>query len=382
MDNNKITYKESIFELNEINERAKNIKEKIEKEIKKIENSQLEVYNEIISSFKKAHLELDKDEKLLKFDLYKRVKEIKDELEKSLKESDKILSYCEKISQTSENIEEKINNNELKKLYYISEINRKEEKMKNFLKTPIKNLDIYYNKEVDIISYEDYYFSGFPIPKDINYEKKGKQLLLTWNISKLGDEQYDYIINIKTNNEETSHNSSINNFLLDKYETNVEYEVKIRASIDDCFGDWSEIKKFKIEDDSGENKNLFLSSGLFKLNDDDNDNKNNTNPFKNIFSNNNINNKQSNPFSGLFDSVNKENKLFANNNSLFGDNKNENKEKDEKNNIKEGLFTSNNGIQIKSIFGNLNDEKNEKKKIYLKKKMKVHYFLSQTLINE
>ena len=338
MDNNKITYKESLSNLNEINERAKNIKEKIEKEIKKIENSQLEVYNEIISSFKKAHLELDKDEKLLKFDLYKRVKEIKDELEKSLKESDKILSYCEKIIQTSENIEEKINNNELKKLYYISEINRKEEKKKNFLKTPIKNLDIYYNKEVDIISYEDYYFSGFPIPKDINYEKKGKQLLLTWNISKLGEEKYDYIINIKTNDEETTHNSNVNNFLLDKYETNVEYEVKIRASIDDCFGDWSEIKKFKIDDDSGNNNNLFLSSGLFNLND--NDNKKNTNLFENIVSNNKINNKLLNPFSSLFDSVNKENKVFTNNNSsLFGDNNNENKEKEEKNNKKEWLFT-------------------------------------------
>ena len=50
MGNKNISYKESIPELNEINERTKNIKEKIKKEIKKIENSQLEIFSEIIST--------------------------------------------------------------------------------------------------------------------------------------------------------------------------------------------------------------------------------------------------------------------------------------------------------------------------------------------
>ena len=246
MDNKNISYKESIPELNEINERTKNIKEKIKKEIKKIENSQLEIFSEIISSFKKRRLELDEEEKSLKYELVSRVKEITNELEKSLKESDKILLYCERIIQSSKSIEEKINNNELKKLYYISEINKKEEEMKNFIKKPIKNLDITYDNELDEVSYEEYYFNNIPILEDIKYEKKGKQLLLTWNINELDEEEYNYTVKIKTNNEETTHNTSTNNFLIDKYETNVEYEVKVRASKDGCLGDWSEIIKLKL----------------------------------------------------------------------------------------------------------------------------------------
>lgn len=56
----------------------------------------------------------------------------------------------------------------------------------------------------------------------------------------------NYTVKIKTNNEETTHNTSTNNFLIDKYETNVEYEVKVRASKDGCLGDWSEIIKLKL----------------------------------------------------------------------------------------------------------------------------------------
>ena len=57
-----------------------------------------------------------------------KVKEIKSELEKSLRESNKILLYSEKILQVSKNIEEKINNNKLKKFYYALEMNKKKKK--------------------------------------------------------------------------------------------------------------------------------------------------------------------------------------------------------------------------------------------------------------
>ena len=64
MDNKNISYKEPISELNEINERVQKIKEKIEKEISKIEDSQLVIFNELVSSFKKRRLELEREEKL------------------------------------------------------------------------------------------------------------------------------------------------------------------------------------------------------------------------------------------------------------------------------------------------------------------------------
>ena len=185
----------------------------------------------------------------------------------------------------------------------------------------------------------------------------------------------NYTVKIKTNNEETTHNTSTNNFLIDKYETNVEYEVKVRASKDGCLGDWSEIIKFKIVDDFEDNKNIFLSSDIFKLKKDDNTNKKNNifseipNQTKSIFGL--LDNKIQNPFLNndspekkLFSSnieKNKQESLFVNNNNnlkteILG---NSNKEQKEENNIKESLFKFDNIFQKKSLFGNINNEKEE-----------------------
>ena len=354
------------------------MKEKIEKEIKKIEDSQLKVFGEITSSFKKKHLELEKEEKDLTFELITKVTKIKNELENSLKESDKILSNCEKIIQAGINFEKTFNQNELKKLYYIIEMKKKEEETKNFIKKKIKNYSICFDNEYNEISFDEYYFNVIPIPKDINYEIKADNLLLTWKIgdSKI-EEPYEYIIQINVNNKEKIYKTPFNQFLLEKYESNVEYEVKIRVSSDDEFGDWSEIKKFKIDSNSN-NTNIFFNSGLFNLKNNDNDNKKNynifvgPNPINNTFdfSNNNKNDKSLNLFSNfkaaeknLFDSYNKDEKkesLFGNSYingklSLFEDN---NKEKNDKNNAKESLFTFHSN---QNIFGNINNEKKEEK---------------------
>ena len=354
------------------------MKEKIEKEIKKIEDSQLKVFGEITSSFKKKHLELEKEEKDLTFELITKVTKIKDELENSLKESDKILSNCEKIIQAGINFEKTFNQNELKKLYYIIEMKKKEEETKNFIKKKIKNYSICFDNEYNEISFDEYYFNVIPIPKDINYEIKADNLLLTWKIgdSKI-EEPYEYIIQINVNNKEKIYKTPFNQFLLEKYESNVEYEVKIRVSSDDEFGVWSEIKKFKIDSNSI-NTNIFFTSGLFNLKNNDNDNKKNynifggPNPINNTFdfSNNNKNDKSLNLFSNfkaaeknLFDSYNKDEKkesLFGNSYindklSLFEDS---NKEKNDKNNDKASLFTFN---SYQNIFGNINNEKKEEK---------------------
>ena len=354
------------------------MKEKIEKEIKKIEDSQLKVFGEITSSFKKKHLELEKEEKDLKFELITKVTKIKNELENSLKESDKILSNCEKIIQAGINFEKTFNQNELKKLYYIIEMKKKEEETKNFIKKKIKNYSICFDNEYNEISFDEYYFNVIPIPKDINYEIKADNLLLTWKIgdSKI-EEPYEYIIQINVNNKEKIYKTPFNQFLLEKYESNVEYEVKIRVSSDDEFGDWSEIKKFKIDSNSN-NTNIFFNSGLFNLKNNDNDNKKNynifvgPNPINNTFdfSNNNKNDKSLNLFSNfkaaeknLFDSYNKDEKkesLFGNSYingklSLFEDS---NKEKNDKNNDKASLFTFHSN---QNIFGNINNEKKEEK---------------------
>ena len=80
MDDNGISYKNLISEFEEIFQKAKNLKLKIEKEIEKIDGTYKNIENEIILSFKKQNIELEEKEKNLKLELNVKVKQIKDEL--------------------------------------------------------------------------------------------------------------------------------------------------------------------------------------------------------------------------------------------------------------------------------------------------------------
>ena len=55
----------------------------------------------------------------------------------------------------------------IKKLNYISNINKNQKQMKILIQQPIKNLNILYNENERQIKYEEYYFNGIPIPKNI-----------------------------------------------------------------------------------------------------------------------------------------------------------------------------------------------------------------------
>ena len=374
---NDITYTDSIYELDETNKKAKIIEEQIEEEIKNIEISHKKVLDEITSSFEKRRLELDEKEKLLKSELDIKVNEIKNELNNSLKELNKLLLCCEKITQAKKNIEEKIESKDLIKFYYISEIKKKEEEMKNKLKNPIKSVDISYNTESNNISYNEYFFSGIPIPKDIKYEIIGNKLRLSWNINKYKIKNFinTFYIHIKVNNKENIYTSIFNDYLLDKYEINVEYEVKIRSCIDNHFGDWSEIIKFKIDDfkdgSGNNNNNLFLfgsknvdnnkSFGLFGLKSNENVNQKSNNIFNNLNMTNNLFNnpskEENSKFSLLFSSNNNQiqkeslfkNSLFGNNNEKINENKASVK----------GLFSFSNdkNTSTPSLFNFANNEK-------------------------
>ena len=70
------------------------------------------------------------------------VKEIQTQLEMHLTQSNNILSSCDKMLKLTENYEMLNDNNDIKTLYYISEINKNNEKVKSFFNMPIKNIDI------------------------------------------------------------------------------------------------------------------------------------------------------------------------------------------------------------------------------------------------
>ena len=140
-------------------------------------------------------------------------------------------------------------------MYYISEIHKTDKNAKNFLRKPIRNLDISYNNLSNEILYNYYYFSGSPIPKDIKIEKKDDKIFISWNIGDVKKNDF-YGNNIKffvhIENEVISkvYQTFEKCILLNKNEFKMENdnEVKILSIVDKFTGKWSKSKKFKIDE--------------------------------------------------------------------------------------------------------------------------------------
>ena len=388
MEDNGISYKELISEFDEIFQKAKNLKIKLETEIEKINSTYKNIENEIILSFKKQHIELEEKEKNLKLELNSRVKQIKDELEKNLTISNNILLSCEKTNEIISKCEIKINN-DIKTLYYISEINKSKEKAKEFINKKIKNYDISFESDKYVL-YNDYYFNGIPFIKNIKAEKRERKLYISWdldnsNIKDINTDNIKYSLSIRIVGSLIDYRCETSDkfYYYNYYDEKNDYEIKVRSSLDGYQSEWYEIKKSKEEIQpssnifANDNNNKLFNSisfgnkigtgGLFG--NISNDNKNSEKGIfgaKSIFSNSEIkdNNQENSIFKPLIN--NNDNKLFSTDNSkdteLF---KNNNQNSGIfGNNDKGGLFGNSNNNDVKkvstlfSLFGEKNEEKN------------------------
>lgn len=377
MEDNGISYKDLISEFDEIFQKAKNLKIKIESEIEKIDGTYKNIENEIVLSFKKQHIELDEKEKNLKLELNVKVKQIREELEKNLTISSNILLSCEKTNENIKKFETKINN-DIKTLYYISEINKNKEKAKEFINKKIRNYDISFESD-KYVFYNDYYFNGIPIPKNIKAEKREGKLYIFWdldnsNIKNIKTDSIKYSLIIKIIGSDLfGYKCETNDkfYYYNYYDEINDYEIKVRALIDNYQSEWSTIKKSKNKDQPelnifANNKNnnslsstsifneKFEAKGLFENNSGlfgtknifSNSEVKNNNQEKSLLFNSSINIGENNPFSK---DNNKSTELFKNDNNH--------------NNQNNGLFGSNIGS---GLFGNIiiNDNNEKKDNIF------------------
>ena len=377
MEDNGISYKDLISEFDEIFQKAKNLKIKIESEIEKIDGTYKNIENEIVLSFKKQHIELDEKEKNLKLELNVKVKQIREELEKNLTISSNILLSCEKTNENIKKFETKINN-DIKTLYYISEINKNKEKAKEFINKKIRNYDISFESD-KYVFYNDYYFNGIPIPKNIKAEKREGKLYIFWdldnsNIKNIKTDSIKYSLIIKIIGSDLfGYKCETNDkfYYYNYYDEKNDYEIKVRALIDNYQSEWSTIKKSKNKDQPelnifANNKNnnslsstsifneKFEAKGLFENNSGlfgtknifSNSEVKNNNQEKSLLFNSSINIGENNPFSK---DNNKSTELFKNDNNH--------------NNQNNGLFGSNIGS---GLFGNIiiNDNNEKKDNIF------------------
>ena len=169
-----ISLNNSSKEIEENKNKLEELKNKIEKEKIKLDNLYDKVNNEVTKSYEIKHENLLKEENELKDKLKNEVTKIKEQLELNISKINEILRNSERIIKGLKSFKEE-ENQMIKKLNYISTINKNQKEANKIFQQLMKNLNISF-KDSNII-YEEYIFNGMPIPKDIELSEKKKSVL-------------------------------------------------------------------------------------------------------------------------------------------------------------------------------------------------------------
>ena len=118
--------------------------------------------------FELKHEKLIKEEKEIKDKLDNEVTKIKSKLEEYLSLANTLIRNYEKINKGIKILNKEEQNQNIKllrNLTYISKLNKNQKEMINISQILMKNMKMDFIS--DNIKYEEYYFNGFPIPKNI-----------------------------------------------------------------------------------------------------------------------------------------------------------------------------------------------------------------------
>ena len=251
-----ININDYIKEFNEAANNVINIKEKIENEIKKINELYEKVDKEITKSFKLRQEKLINEEKEIKDKLDNDVTKIKTKLEEHLSLINTLIKNYEKINKgiqglNKEESNKNMNLNLLKNLTYISKLNKNRNEMYKMPQILMKNLKLDFIN--DKIKYEEYYFNGLSIPKNIQINDiKYNSCNISWkiddiNILNIDKNKINYRIEIRKENEQFHpifENNSMN-YNINKLDSNSNYEIRICTIYNDINSVYSDIVKIK-----------------------------------------------------------------------------------------------------------------------------------------
>ena len=247
-----ITIESATKEFNEISHNIVNLENKIENELNKINNSYEKTLKELSKLYSEKHENLLKEENNIKEKLQIEVAKVKEQLEIYLSESNDEIKISERIKMGIKKLGNE-DKNMIKILSYVSKINKTQKNMKKLCSQLMRNIKINYEEEKNDIKYEEYYFNGIYIPKNIEVKDiTGTSFNLSWNIDNFSILNVDsnkikYRVEIRKENEkfkiiyeENKNNCSINNLL-----NNTNYEIRICSLYNNLIGLYSEIQKIK-----------------------------------------------------------------------------------------------------------------------------------------
>ena len=269
---NHISYDDTVSEFTKIFKNGDYLSVKIEKEISNLNKSRKQILNKINRFFRKKHHLLTVKHKSLKSSINEKVDEVEEDLNAFLILAKSISLSCKRMSEAIKKFGQKTEN-KIKELSYISEINKNNEEAKDFFKEPIRTLNLTLDlSEENFLSSScncsSYYFSGLPVPENINIEEnRDKNLVISWNNNENIIDYSDrykikYSIELMKCNNKSTFETSEKKIVFKKFSKDTNYKVRIKTVINESSSDWSKTKEFKI-DESIKTNGLFGSSTLF-----------------------------------------------------------------------------------------------------------------------
>jgi len=231
------------------------LKEKIENEINKINQSYDTINNDITNSYKIKHEKLIKEESDLKEKLQNEVTKIKEKLENFLIECNQTIKICEKIYKGIKNLENEKEKNMIKILSYISKINKNDKDMNILLQHEIKSENIKFDKEKNDIEFENYIFGGLPVPSNIEIKDIAfDSFKIFWkvelnNFINIKQNEIKYIIEIRKENEKFNqiYEGNSTDYLVNELSDDTNYEIRICTLYNNIKSPWSQIQKIKTK---------------------------------------------------------------------------------------------------------------------------------------
>ena len=234
------------------------LKNKIESEISKINELYDKVMKEITQYFEKKHEKLISEENNLKEELQIEVTKVKEKLEIFLSESNDMIRKGNKINKGIDKLEKEKEVNIIKVISYISQLNKNKKEMDNLFKPLIKNMNMTFLENENKIKYDDYYFSGIQIPKDIEFKNiDNNSAEVFWKIDEIkieniNNNEIKFRIEIKKDIVEDEfisvYEGKNKNYKISNLEKNKNYQIRINCFFNNLNGNWSDIVKFKTND--------------------------------------------------------------------------------------------------------------------------------------
>ena len=262
-----ITIESTTKEFNNISQKIIELKKKIENEINKINDLYEKTIDDLTKSYLKKHEILLKEENDLKEKLQNEVSKCKEQLENFLSQSNNEIQISERINKGIKKIEND-DKNIIKILSYVSKINKTQKNINNLFSHLMKNIKFNYEEEKSNIKYEEYYFNGIYIPKNIEIKDvSSNSLNLNWNIDEINiintdKNKIEYRVEIKEEKEKFKivYEGNKNNCLINNLKKNTNYEIRICSLYNNLIGLYSQIHKIKTLDIENIDSNILKES--------------------------------------------------------------------------------------------------------------------------